>query len=76
MSELFKDEPSINHRSKLNDQMKELVNKVKLVEASNNKKETLRELFLNNMKSKGEHNPEHNGCTGCFDSGRMTEKRL
>lgn len=76
MSELFKDKSIVNHRSELKNQMKELANKVKLVEESPDKKEALRKEFLNNMKSKGEHNPEHNGCTGCFDSGRMTEKRL
>ena len=42
MSELFKDKSIVNHRSELKNQMKELANKVKLVEESSDKKEALR----------------------------------
>lgn len=76
MDTIFKDNKKINHRSELKNQISKLANIVNQAEQSSDKKQTLKELLINNMKSKGEHIPNHNGCTGCLDSGRMTEKRL
>lgn len=76
MSTIFKDNESINHRSEINKQIKELADKVKQAEHSSDMKQTLRQLLINDLESKGEHIPNHNGCTGCLDSGRITEKRL
>ena len=76
MDTIFKDNKSINHRSEIREQIKELANIVKQAEQSADIKQTLRNLLINKLESKGEHIPNHNGCTGCLDSGRMTEKRL
>lgn len=76
MNTIFKDNESINHRSEIKEQMRELANIVKRAEQSSDMKQTLRNLLINKLESKGEHTPNHNGCTGCLDSGRLTEKRL
>ena len=73
---LFKDRPEVNHRSKLREQIAELATIVRLVEQSSDTKKMYRKLLLNDTKSEDKHIPNHNGCTGCCDSGRVTEKRL
>ena len=73
---LYKDNPEVNHRSKLREQIEELAKIVRLAEQSPDTKKKLRQELLNGVKSKGVHMPNHIGCTGCCDSGRVTEKRL
>lgn len=73
---LYKDNPEVNHRNKLREQIEELAKKVRLAEQSPDTKKKLRQELLNGVKSKGVHMPNHIGCTGCCDSGRVTEKRL
>ena len=73
---LYKDNPEVNHRSKLREQIKELAKGVRLAEHSPDMKEALRKWLLNGVESKGIHIPNHSGCIGCCDSGRVTEKRL
>ena len=76
MCKVYKDNPVVNHRSKLKKQMEELAKIVRQAEQSMNKRETLRKLLINGLESKGEHIPNHVKCEGCFDSGKVTEKRL
>lgn len=76
MSTIFKDNKSINHRSEIKKQIKELADKVRQAEQGSDAKKNLKQSLLNDLESKREHVPNHNGCTGCLDSGRLTEKRL
>lgn len=72
---LLKDSPKINHKSELEESIKDIAEVIERAGGVGNNREVLLTELLNNSATTQEHKPNHEGCDKC-DTDTLTEKRI